>query len=389
MHDEVQRVRDLRTHRGVRQAEPGHQRERLHAAQGLRRRAGVDGRERAVMAGRERGEHVVRLGPADLADDDPVRAHPQRVSHQRADRHLAAPFDVRRPRLEPHDVRERQSQLGRVLDRDDALALADRAAERAERRRLAAARPAADEHVQATADRALQQLAQRGRPGAELDELAAGQAARAKAADRERRPVDGQRRQHDVHACAVWQTRVADRLGLVRAPPGSREQPLDRLAQLASVENAQLRELRAGRRARPTPAPCRIPGSRRRSGSLSRPSIGPSPSACSAIRAATAARVGASSTPASRATAAAISRRLVERPNRRLAVLADGSFGRQRLLEQLRAQRARELVDVVGVGGGLHARPSKRGAGVSPGASIILVGCCSARVALRLGLSRR
>ena len=38
---------------------------------------------------------------------------------------LALAFDVRRPRLEPHDVRLLQLQFGRVLDGDDALGRAE------------------------------------------------------------------------------------------------------------------------------------------------------------------------------------------------------------------------------------------------------------------------
>ena len=118
---EVERVGDLLAQRGVREPEARHQRERLDAAQRLGGAAGVDGRERAVVAGRERGQEVERLSPAHLADDDPVGAHPQRVAHEPADRHLAAALEVRRARLEPDHVRLAQPQLGGVLDRDHAL----------------------------------------------------------------------------------------------------------------------------------------------------------------------------------------------------------------------------------------------------------------------------
>ncbi|HST37887.1 MAG TPA: ATPase, T2SS/T4P/T4SS family [Conexibacter sp.] len=47
--DEVDRARDLLPDRGVRQRHVGHQRERLHAPQRLLGRAGVDGRERALV----------------------------------------------------------------------------------------------------------------------------------------------------------------------------------------------------------------------------------------------------------------------------------------------------------------------------------------------------
>ena len=67
-------------------------------------------------------QHVERFFAADLADDDAVGAHTQRVDDELplADRALA--FDVGRTRFEPHDVRLLQLKLGRVFDRDDALA---------------------------------------------------------------------------------------------------------------------------------------------------------------------------------------------------------------------------------------------------------------------------
>src|SRR5205085_2820979 len=83
--------------------------------------AGADGAERAVVAGREGGEHVQRLGPADLADDDPVGPHAERVADEPADRHLAAALEVGWASFQPDDVRLAQPQLGRVLDRHDAL----------------------------------------------------------------------------------------------------------------------------------------------------------------------------------------------------------------------------------------------------------------------------
>ena len=73
------------------------------------------------MTGVHRLEHVERLGRSHLADDDAVGTHAQRVLHEVARHHLAAPFRVRRARLEADDVLLLQAQLGGVLDRHDAL----------------------------------------------------------------------------------------------------------------------------------------------------------------------------------------------------------------------------------------------------------------------------
>ena len=60
----------------------------------------------------------------------------------------------------------------------------------------------------------------------------------------EHRPVERQRREHDVHARAVGQAGVAERLGLVRAPAERREDALDHVAQVAlgGEADAGLRE---------------------------------------------------------------------------------------------------------------------------------------------------
>ena len=85
---------------------------------------GVDGRQAAVVAGVHGLQHVERFFAADLADDDAVGAHTQGVDDQLPLPHRALAFDVGRPRLEPDDVALPQHQLGRVLDRDDALVVA-------------------------------------------------------------------------------------------------------------------------------------------------------------------------------------------------------------------------------------------------------------------------
>ena len=99
-----------------------HRGQRLEPVDRVVAAVGVHGHQRALVAGVERLEHVERLGAADLADDDPVGAHAQRVAHEVADRHLALALDVGRPRLERDHVRLLEPQLGVVLDGDDPLA---------------------------------------------------------------------------------------------------------------------------------------------------------------------------------------------------------------------------------------------------------------------------
>ena len=128
-----------------REIDAGHRHHALDAAERVARRVRVHGRQRAVVARVHRLQHVERLGAAHLADDDAVRPHAQAVAHEVALGDLAFAFDVRRPRFEAHDVRLLQLQLGRVLDRDDALVLRDEARQHVEQRRLAGAGAARDQ----------------------------------------------------------------------------------------------------------------------------------------------------------------------------------------------------------------------------------------------------
>jgi len=59
-----------------------HQDHGFEAGEGVPRRIGVDGGDGAVVAGIHRLEHVQRLAPAHLAQDDPVGTHPEGVAHQ-------------------------------------------------------------------------------------------------------------------------------------------------------------------------------------------------------------------------------------------------------------------------------------------------------------------
>ena len=243
--DEVDRVGDLLAHRAVREPEAGHEGERLQAAQRLLRRARVDRAQGAVVPGAHRGQHVQGFRPPDLADHDPVGPHAQRVAHQAADRHLAATLDARRARLEAHDVGLAQAQFGGVLDGHDALVGGHERRQRVERRRLARSGPAGDQDVQARADGAGEDVAQRRRPGADGDEVVGAQPARAEATDGEHRPVEGERRDHDVDPRAVRQPRVAQRLGLVDAAPEGREDPLDGMAHVGVGGEADVGALQA------------------------------------------------------------------------------------------------------------------------------------------------
>ena len=118
----------------------------------------MDRRERAVVARVHGLEHVERLGAAALADDDAVGPHAQAVPDEVADRDLALALDVRRARLQRDHVLLAELELGRVLDRDDALVVRDGRREHVQRRRLTGAGAAGDEDVELAAHAGLEEL---------------------------------------------------------------------------------------------------------------------------------------------------------------------------------------------------------------------------------------
>ena len=81
------------------------------------------------MAGVHRLEHVEGLAGADLADDDAVWTHAERVAYEVALGHFATALERRRTCLKADDVRLLELQLGGVLHGDDAFCLVNQLAD--------------------------------------------------------------------------------------------------------------------------------------------------------------------------------------------------------------------------------------------------------------------
>ena len=89
------------------------------------------------MAGVHCLQHRERLATTDLTDDDALRAHTKGVLHEVHDRDRALALDVRGARLQANDVVLHETELGGVLDGDDALVLGNETRHDVEERRLA------------------------------------------------------------------------------------------------------------------------------------------------------------------------------------------------------------------------------------------------------------
>src|SRR5829696_2468239 len=243
LYDDVDGGADHLADRPRRQREAAHGDHRFKPGQALPRRVRVQRAHGAVVARVHGLEQVEGFGAANLADDDAFGPHAQAVAHEVAHRDLALPFEVRRPGLEPHDMRLLELQLGRVLAGDDALVELDVVREAVQERRLAGAGSAGDHDVAAHLADDLQERRAFGRYRAEPGQLVEGQLVLLELADRQRRPVDRERRSDDVDARAVGQARVADRRRFVDAAADLADDPLADVHQLLIVAEADIGEL--------------------------------------------------------------------------------------------------------------------------------------------------
>ena len=83
----------------------------------------MNGCQAALVTGVHGLQHVERLRPAALADQNAIRPHTQGVADQVPCRHLADAFDVGGARFQPADMRLLQAQLGGIFNGHNALIL--------------------------------------------------------------------------------------------------------------------------------------------------------------------------------------------------------------------------------------------------------------------------
>ncbi len=185
VHDQVDRRSGLLADRPLGQIHAGHHHHRLEPRQRVARCVGVQRRDRTVVAGVHRLQHVEGRRVTNLADDYAIGPHTQGILHQVADRDLASALDVGRPRLHPDHVILAQLQLRGVLDGDDALVVSDVGRQDVEGRRLARAGASGDQDVELAADAGVQEIRSLPSERAESDEVTIGERVGGELADRE------------------------------------------------------------------------------------------------------------------------------------------------------------------------------------------------------------
>ena len=107
----------------------------------------MDRRKRPRVAADHRLDHVQRLAAADLAHDDPVGPHAERVDEQLPHVQPAAAVAVGLLGLQVQAMLLDQPQLGRVLDNDDPLFFGNEPRNGAQEDRFARAGAAGDDDV--------------------------------------------------------------------------------------------------------------------------------------------------------------------------------------------------------------------------------------------------
>ena len=129
----------------------------------------------------------------------------------------------------------RSLQFGGVLDGDDALVVRDERREVVQQRRLARARAADDQDVQAGLHAGLEEVHHLRRAGLEADVVVPGDRIAAEPPDGHARPVDRQRRNDRVDAGAVGESGVDHRADLVAAAADRADDLVDDVHQVGVV----------------------------------------------------------------------------------------------------------------------------------------------------------
>src|SRR5260370_31860181 len=148
LNDKIDCRSDLLAHRPVRESHPRHLDHRLKTGEGVSGCVGVDRGERSVVTGVHSLKHIDSLATADLANNNAVGAHAQRVADQIALRDLTAAFDVVRTSLQTHHVRLLHLELCRVFDRYYALISRNKGGQSVQQSSFTCARASRDDDVQ-------------------------------------------------------------------------------------------------------------------------------------------------------------------------------------------------------------------------------------------------
>jgi len=219
--------RQLLSQRAFGQVGRTHRNHGLDTRQRVTRGVSVYRRQRPVVPGVHRLQHVQSFFATDLSNDDTVGAHTKGIDHELPLADGALAFHVGRTRLQPRHVLLMKLKLGRILDRDNPLAVRDEAGEHIEKRRLSGAGASADQTVQPRAHAVGQKLEHLRRHCRQVYQIGGPQALRRKSTNRQQRSVDRERRNDGIDARTVLESRVDHRRAVVYPAPDAAYDPID------------------------------------------------------------------------------------------------------------------------------------------------------------------
>ncbi len=107
----------------------GHQYHGLKTRNDVTGCIGMHGCQRAIMPRIHCLQHIERFAATTLADDDAVRPHAERISHQIANGDGTSALNIRGSGLKPNDMILGESQFGGIFNRDNAICCGEVAAE--------------------------------------------------------------------------------------------------------------------------------------------------------------------------------------------------------------------------------------------------------------------
>jgi len=172
-----------------------------------------------------------------LADQQPVRSHPQRLLDQAAQANLASALQGGLTGLHGHPVRQGRLQLKDFLARDNPLAGRDGCGQTIEQRRLPSLRAPRDDDIQAGHDAGLKEPGALTGQRAESNKLVEGGDGQHELADVDRPGSASHVGNHDVQPGPVREHRIDERLAQVHPAPRGLEHPLDQVGDLRLGEN--------------------------------------------------------------------------------------------------------------------------------------------------------
>ena len=201
----------------------------------------MQSRQRAVVTRVHRLQHIQGFRSAAFADHDALRTHAQCVANQFTNRHLRTAVSAGFLGFQRNHMVLRQFQFGRVLNGHDPLIRPDATGQDIQQSCFPRPRSAGHDDIQPRLHACSQKFRDERRQRTEIHQVLHGQPVAAEFTNRKARPPDRHRRNHDVHARAIRQTRIHQRIASVQRLAQRTSDPFDHLPEMRLIVENDLR----------------------------------------------------------------------------------------------------------------------------------------------------